>query len=130
MSRKPKTNRVPKTRAGGEWTEAAFWGFLRSALRQASRRFPPITRHAMEQNRRESQGENKRQKWEYYCSNCSCWFPAKEVIVEHIQPCGSLKSWEDFKEFGERLFVDADQLTVHCKDCAKEKTKREKERSQ
>ena len=32
--RRPKTDRVPRTRAGGTWTEAGFWGFLRSGVRE------------------------------------------------------------------------------------------------
>lgn len=130
MPRKPKTNRVPRTRAGNEWTEAAFWGFIRSALRQASRRWPPIARHALEASKRESQSDNKRLKWEYWCSACDEWFPRKSVIVEHIEPCGTLKSWEDLSPFAERLFVEADGLTIHCKGCADAKTKAERESKQ
>lgn len=132
MARKPKTNRVPKTRAGGEWTEAAFWGFLRSALRQASRRWPPIVRHVWQEDgvRRDSQSENKRLKYEYWCSCCGEWFPKKEIQVEHIEPCGKCSSWEEFRDFGERLFVEADRLRLYCRKCnqamaLKEKQERE-----
>ena len=100
---KAKTNRVPRTRAGGEWTEAAFWGFLRSGLRQMSRRWPPIVRHAADRVKRKSQSENKRLKWEYQCATCGEWHARKDTQVDHIYECGSLKNWDDFAEFAEEL---------------------------
>ena len=85
MARKPKTERVPRTRAGGEWTEAQFWNFLTSALRKASRRWPPIVRQVWQRYRRENQSDNKRLKWEFWCAGCGEWFPAKELQVEHTE---------------------------------------------
>ena len=117
MSRKPKTNRVPKTRAGAEWTEAAFWGFIRSGLRQLSRRWPPLARHALNEARRKSQSENKRLKWEFLCDHCGDWLPRKRVQVDHIEPCGSLKSFADLSTFSERLFCEASGLRVLCVEC-------------
>ena len=32
----------PRTRAGKTWTEAKYWQFIRSALRQATMRYPVI----------------------------------------------------------------------------------------
>lgn len=112
-------SRVAKTRAGGEWSEAKFFGFVRSALRNASRRWPPIVRHAMHAARRAYSGPNKRQKWEYQCAECQQWHMAKEVHVDHITPCGSLKSFDDLQGFAERLFVEADGLRVLCHECHK-----------
>lgn len=63
MARKPKTNRIERTRAGNEWSECGFWGFVRSGLRQMSRRWPPLARQAINAARRKYDGENKRQKW-------------------------------------------------------------------
>jgi len=122
-----KNPRVPRTRAGGEWTEARFWGFLRTGLRQMSRRFPPIARQVRAKYRRENESENRRLKWEYFCSSCGEWFPEKETQVEHTTACGSLKSWEEFKTFAERLFVEVEELRIFCLTCHEEKTKQEKE---
>ena len=127
MSRKAKTSRVPRTRAGAEWTEAAFWGFLRSGLRQLSRRWPPLVRLALNVNRRKSQSENKRLKWEFQCDHCSGWFARKNVDVDHIVACGSLKSFADLSVFAERLFCEADGLRVLCSDCHQKRTKKAKE---
>jgi hypothetical protein len=123
MSRKAKTDRVPRTRAGGEWTEAAFWGFIRSGLRQLSRRWPPLVRHALERVKRKSQSDNKRLKWEFLCERCDQWFARKEVEVDHIEPCGSLKSFADLSVFADRLFCESDGLRVLCSECHLERRK-------
>ena len=117
MARKAKTDRVPRTRAGGEWTEAAFWGFIRSGLRQMSRRWPPLVRHALTESRRKSKSENKRLKWEFQCHQCDAWFPRKEIEVDHIVPCGTLKSFSDLSVFAERLFCESEGLRVLCLKC-------------
>lgn len=123
MGRKAKTERVPRTRAGGEWTEAAFWGFLRSNLRLASRKWGP-RKKALEIARRPNQSSNKRLKWEVQCCDCMNWFPQKEVQVDHKEPCGALTNWDEFKTFAERLFCEVECLAVRCKACHQEKTNR------
>jgi hypothetical protein len=117
MARRAKTNRVPRTRAGGEWTEAAFWGFIRSGMRQLSRRWPPLVRIALNEVKRKSQSENKRLKWEFQCNHCSEWFARKHVEVDHIVECGSLKSFADLSQFADRLFCEASGLRVLCVKC-------------
>lgn len=124
--RKPKTNRVPRTRAGGEWTEAQFWAFIRSGLRSLSRKWPPIVRHAFNACRRPSQSENKRLKWEFQCNECQGWFPRKEVQADHIVPCGALKSFEDIPGFVERLLCNEDGIRVLCVTCHNAKTQSER----
>jgi len=119
---RPKTERVPRTRAGGEWTEAGWWGFLRSGLRQLSRRWPPIARIALHRVRRRYVGPNKRQKWEYLCVRCGHWYSAKEIAVDHIDPCGQLKSMDDVRGFVERLFCEPDGLRILCEQCHDEIT--------
>lgn len=121
MGRKGKTERVPRTRAGGEWTEAAFWGFLRSNLRLASRKWPP-RKAVLLASRRPSESDNKRLKWEHQCSVCKGWFPAKQVEIDHAVPCGPLTNWEEFKTFAQRLFCEADGLAIRCEACHQAKT--------
>ncbi len=87
-TRRPKTNRVERTRAGGEWTEAAFWSFIRSGLREMSRRWPPLVRHVFTASRRKYTGPNRRQKWEYECCECGAWKMQKDVQADHIEPRG------------------------------------------
>ena len=115
-AKKPKKEKVPRTRASGTMTESAFWGWIRSALRRRTVYWKPVSdaKHAA---RRPYTGENKRQKYEYQCAECQHWFPDKNVEVDHITPAGSLKSSDDLKAFVERLFCEADGLRVLCKDC-------------
>lgn len=122
MARKPKTQRVPRTRAGGEWSEASYWNFIRSGLRNLSRRWPPLVRLAMEHVRRPNQSANKRLTWEYQCQQCGGWFTAKEVQVDHRDPAGQLRSYDDLPGFVERLLCEADGLQVLCVTCHREKT--------
>lgn len=125
MGRRPKTNRVPRTRASGEWTEAAFWNFIRSGLRQTSRRWPPRY-DALKDARIPYEGEDKRRKWVYLCAICHEGFLSTEVNVDHIVPCGKLKSWIDMAVFSKKLFCEKDGLRVLCKSCHQIVTDKEK----
>lgn len=127
MPRRPKTDRVPRTRAGGEWTEASFWGFIRSLLRQGSKRWPP-RREAMNEARVPYVGPNKRQKWLYVCAKCGWAAKATEVQIDHIIPCGTLKSYDDLPGFVERLFCEVEGFQVLCKPCHQEITNEERNR--
>jgi 5-methylcytosine-specific restriction endonuclease McrA len=120
-----KKSKLIKTRNGGTMTNAMFWSFIRSALRQKSRWWRPITQCKMA-SRRPYKGTNKRQKFEYQCNQCKNWFPDKETAVDHKIPAGSLNSGDDLKGFVERLFCEQEHLQVLCKTCHDTKTKLEK----
>jgi hypothetical protein len=67
--------------------------------------------------KRPNESDNKRMKWEYRCCICEQWFPRKEVQVDHIEPCGSLKSYKDLETFAARLFCEPQGLRVTCVNC-------------
>jgi 5-methylcytosine-specific restriction endonuclease McrA len=119
MARKPLKSRPY---GSGRLTEAGFWQFIRSALREKSRRWWPI-HEVLKQARRPSRSKNKRLKWEFQCAECQKWFPQKQVSVDHLVPCGRLSSFEDLPGFVKRLFVEKDGLQVLCHDCHDQKTK-------
>lgn len=121
----PKKPRVPKTRNAGTMTESAFWSFIRSALRQKSRWWKPITL-AKQKARRPYKGPNKRQKFEYLCALCNKYHPEKNINVDHMVPAGSLNCAHDLPGFVERLFCELDNLQVLCTTCHDKKTKAEK----
>lgn len=117
--------RVPRPRAAGTMTESAFWSMIRSALREKSRWWKPVS-ICRNNARRKYEGPNKKQRWEYQCNKCKKWFPAKKVNVDHIIPVGTLKCKEDLPGFVDRLFIEVDGLQVLCDKCHDEKTKSER----
>ena len=120
-----KKSRVVKTRNAGTMSEAAFWSFIRSALRQKSRWWKPIVQCKMAA-RRDYKGPLKRQKFEYQCNHCKQWFPEKKINIDHIIPAGSLNCAADLGPFVERLFCEVDNLQCLCEKCHDVKTKAEK----
>ncbi len=115
--------RVPRTRAGNTWTEARYWQFIRSALRQAYSRYPVKfqVKKAVERT-----VTGKRHRYEYQCASCDGWFTNKEIQVDHIEPAGTLKKYSDLSGFCKRLFCEADGMQVLCKDCHQVKTNAER----
>lgn len=121
---KKRRTKQPKTRNGGTLTESQFFGMLRAALRNKSRWWIPI-KQALDAAKRKYRGTNKRQKWEYECSECHEWFPRANVEVHHETPVGSLACFEDLPGFVERLFAE-DGYVVVCKECHLKITNRER----
>jgi 5-methylcytosine-specific restriction endonuclease McrA len=122
---KKRVAKVEKTRNAGTMSESAFWGFIRSGLRQKSRWWKPITQCKLEA-KRIYKGPNKRQKFEYQCNECKDWFIEKKINVDHIVGAGSLKCANDLPGFVERLFCEIDNLQVLCETCHNIKTQNEK----
>lgn len=104
------------------WTSARFFSFLRSALRTSSMRWPPKAA-VLNKARRKSESDNKRLKWEFQCASCKNWFAKKHVSIDHIVPCGTLKSFDDLPEFCRRLYVGEDGMQCLCEKCHAAKTK-------
>lgn len=121
----PKKPKVPKTRCSNTMSESAFWSFIRSCLRQKSRRWKPIY-DCLNAAKRPSKSENKRLKNEFQCAKCGCWFSQKEVTVDHVIPAGSLKSGKDLEGFVARLFCEMPNLQVLCLVDHQEKTNAER----
>jgi 5-methylcytosine-specific restriction endonuclease McrA len=129
MTKKKTVRRTaaPKTRNAGTMSESAFWTFIRSALRQKSRWWKPITECKLKA-RRPYKGVNRRQKFEYQCNTCKKWFPDKEINVDHIVGAGSLNCSADLAGFVDRLFCEQDNLQVLCETCHNTKTQLEKQK--
>lgn len=112
-----------KTRNNERWTEGRYKGFITSTLRSGFRRWGP--KYDVLKNAATGRKLNKksgRLANHYRCAQCEKDFPQSGVQVDHIEPIGSCKSWD---EFIERLFCEADNLQVLCKACHKKKTKKE-----
>lgn len=120
------------THNGGKWTDARFNSFIKSALRAASRRWPP----KFETLNDACVGvkvnvKTGRQAKHYKCAQCGGEFPAKEVQVDHIKPIVDpvlgFTNWDDVV-YG--MFCEKHNLQVLCIDpCHKSKTAAEKQQS-
>jgi 5-methylcytosine-specific restriction endonuclease McrA len=104
-----------------KWTEAKFFGWIRGSLRKAYTRWPPKF-ETIDNAKRKSKSKNKRLSFEFQCAECTKWYGRRDVEVDHIIPCGSLKCWADIPLFAKNLFVSADKLRVVCKPCHLKKT--------
>jgi len=123
---KKRKSSVKLVRAGGTWSEAKYWSFIRGALRRAGMSYP--SKHIAKMNSRRHKPPRKKgdHRFEYQCVHCTKWFPDKEVDVDHIIGAGSLKSYEDLPGFVERLFCEPESLQILCKPCHKVKTNEER----
>ena len=76
-----------KNKNGGQWTDARFRSFITSALRAASRRWPP--RYAALKEAlftRKTNNKTGKLAQHYKCAECSGLFVATDVQVDHIHP--------------------------------------------
>lgn len=119
----------PRPYNSGTMTEAAFWGMLRSHLRRLTLRWKPRS-ECLKDNRRPSQGSNKRKRWEYECYMCGGWFYRDEVEVDHIVEAGSLKSFDDAGPFIQRLLPEKEGWGVVCKPCHQVKTQQNRKKKE
>ena len=107
-----------KTRCGGQWTEAKFASFIKSALRAASNRWGPKYKCKKAANT----------AWNTYtCAGCKKSFGSKSVRVDHIEPVVDTKrgfvSWD---EYIARMFVEREGYQLLCNDCHASKTSLER----
>lgn len=117
-----------KKRNSGEWTEARFKSFVTSALRAASRRWPPKYKALKEAFAgRKVNAKTGKLAMHYTCAKCKKLFVAADVQVDHIEPVVDPKkgfvSWDSFIE---RMFCEMENLQVLCKADHKVKTDQEK----
>lgn len=117
-----------KTRNGGEWTEARYRSFIKSALRSGSQRWPPKYRVLSEAcvGQQINPASGRVAKF-YRCGSCQNAFVAKDVEVDHILPVVPVTGFDSYDGLIERTFCEKDGLMVLCKTCHKSKTKKENE---
>lgn len=127
MAQKSKVSRArtPPYSEYPEWSEAKFWGFIRSSLRSASSRWPPKYQ-CLNLATRPYVGPDKRRKKERQCAACKDWFPTTQTQADHIIPAGKLSSWEDLVPFVQRMFVGVDGFQCLCTECHNRKTAEER----
>lgn len=114
--------RVIREYCGGTMTKSAFFGAIRAFLRQRWLYSCPFRKEVLKMAY-----SKLLKKWQ--CNHCKGMFLKKEVEVNHIEPCGSLKDYHEIKTFHDKLFVNnVNKLEVLCKNCHKiftQETKKE-----
>jgi hypothetical protein len=87
-------------------------------------------RHEVPKRRQASFPEyNKRLKSEYQCAECSKWKPRKDVQIDHVEECGSLKCYEDIAPFLKRLTPeDISAFQILCKKCHQIRTNQQRQK--
>lgn len=123
-----KKEHIPKPYNGGQWTQARFDSFVKSALRAASRRWPPkyeaLKRACVGKRHDPATGK---QSFRYTCQGCANIFKAAEVSVDHIWPVidteEGFTNWDDVIR---RMFCEVDGLQILCHTCHSKKTQNER----
>lgn len=117
-----------KQRNGGEWTEARFKSFVTSALRAASRRWPP--KYAALKAAfagKQVNAKTGKMAMHYECAKCKKLFVAADVQVDHIKPVvDPKKGFVGWDVYIDRMFCETEDLQVLCKADHKIKTDQEK----
>lgn len=112
----------------GEWTEARFHSFIKSALRSASVRWPPKYKTLSEAfvGTKVNPATGRMCK-HFKCNRCKDEFPQKQVEVNHKVPVVPVEGFSSWDEIIKRMFCEKDGLEVLCKPCHKIVTKEENE---
>lgn len=109
------------------WTESYILSRIRATLRRLSIQMPAARICRLNARRAYTAGVNPRQKYEVQCSRCKEWFSDKFIDVDHVEPAGSLRSFDDVGPFARRLlFPGPDGLRCLCKECHKARHREEK----
>jgi hypothetical protein len=120
-------SKVVKTRNSGQWTEARFNSFVKSALRKARW---PVKYEIMNQAKvgKKINKSSGRIAMHFECACCKGHFPQKQVAADHIDPVvDPAKGFVDWNTFIDRLFIELEGFQVLCKDCHQLKTNKEKD---
>lgn len=117
-----------KTRCNGLWTEAKYKAFIKGNLRNATRKWAPIT---------STLADAKVARGIYHCEGCGNDVPLtskddsgkrrKNILVDHIIPVvDPYVGWTNWDDVINRMFCEKDNLQVLCYDCHKVKSDEEK----
>lgn len=112
----------------GEWTQAKFNSFIKSALRSASVRWPPRFQKVKEASvGKKINIASGRMAEHFTCNKCKQEFPRKEVEANHIIPVVPVSGFDNWDGVISRMYCEKDGFEVLCKPCHKLVTKEENE---
>ena len=112
----------------GQWTQGRFKGFITSALRTATQRWPPKFEALKEALLgRKVNAKTGKLAQHFECAKCKQGFVSKDIQVDHKKPVvDPKKGFVDWETYIDRLFCESSNLQVLCKPCHKVKTAKEK----
>jgi hypothetical protein len=122
-----------KPYCSGTMTEAAFRGWILSALRNLTRKWKPASDALKKGTRAKPVNVAGRHRIEHKCADCGVWAPKKSktntfgIELDHIVPIGGLSSFSKLQQWITNAFVEVDGYQKLCTDCHKIKTQREKQ---
>jgi len=110
----------------GQWSEARYASFIKSALRRA---MWPVKYQCL-RNAYVQDGVNPktgRRIKQYRCNLCKELFMQKELKVDHIDPVVCpLAGWVSWDVYISRLFCELDNLQAICTTCHDAKSAKER----
>lgn len=124
---------VPKTRAGGQWTEAKYRTFIVNILRSGSQKWPPKWQVKNDGREQRINPKTGKMKFGNTCQECNEWFFMDDLEIDHIDNCKRDLDISDtdsfFNTIGnmiKAMFCEADNLRRLCKKCHLSKTATER----
>jgi 5-methylcytosine-specific restriction endonuclease McrA len=111
-----------------KWTDAVRKSFIISALRNASRRYPPKFNALKEALvGRKVNAKTGKLAYHYECAKCNGQFVSADVQADHILPVVDTKEgFVDWNTYIDRLFCDISNFQILCRSCHALKTADEK----
>ena len=113
-------------RNSGQWSEARFVAFVKSALRGASQRWGP---------KNQLLKESRVERGKYKCV-CGIIHPVsieiegrrtRNIFVDHIKPVVGPEGFTTWDDFINNLFCEQDNLQILCKECHDRKSLEERQ---
>ena len=98
-------------------TEAEFMSWVRGHLRKMWSRYPLKVDYKNSLSYPAPKGYTGRAKQLIDCEVCGTPTAKSSIEVDHIIPCGSLRSMEDVGTFVGNLLCSPDNMRCVCKDC-------------
>lgn len=118
--------KVEKTRCSGTKTKAGIVSWVLSHLRKMTLRWKPRFDKLNEGRFRLPYGKNGKPVWCNSCESCKLMFRTGDLVMDHIEPIGGLKSLEDAGRWLVKALVEIDGYQRLCKNCHKIKTLEER----
>ena len=121
--------RAVRTRNANTMTEAAYWGKVRSALRKAFAYWKPAQKAVkLAECGTQTNPKTGRQKKVYKCAACGIAGFREVMQIDHVDPCGPLRSQGDVVMFLDRLTCeDSSKFQLLHKTCHQAITNQRKE---